>query len=258
MHLEKRILVTGGAGFLGSHLCERLLERGGDVICVDNFFTGTKRNIEHLHRQPALRAPAPRRDVPALRRGRRDLQSRLPGLAHPLPARSGADDQDQRARRHQHARASPSGCARKILQASTSEVYGDPDVHPQPEDYWGHVNPIGTALLLRRRQALRRDAVLRLLPPAQAATSRWRASSTPTARACIPTTAAWSRTSSSRRCTASDITIYGDGQQTRSFCYVDDLIDGLDPPDGQRRRASPARSTSAIPPSSRSASSPRW
>ena len=119
--------------------------RGRDVLCVDNFFTGTRRNIAHLLDQPEFRADAPRRDLPALRRGRRDLQPRLPGLADPLPARPGADDQDQRARRDQHARPGQARCGAKILQASTSEVYGDPTVHPQTEDYWGNVNPIGSA-----------------------------------------------------------------------------------------------------------------
>ena len=102
---ERRILVTGGSGFLGSHLCDRLVARGDDVVCADNLFTGRKRNVAHLLGHAQLRVPAPRRDVSALCRGRPDLQSRLPGLAHPLPARSGADDQDQRARRHQHAGA---------------------------------------------------------------------------------------------------------------------------------------------------------
>ena len=94
-------------------------------------------------RPQAFRADAPRRDLPALCRGRRDLQSGLPGLADPLPARPGADDQDQRASARSTCWAWPSACSAKILQASTSEVYGDPDVHPQTEDYWGNVNPIG-------------------------------------------------------------------------------------------------------------------
>ena len=110
-----------------------------------------RRQLLHRHarqhrapaRPPALRADAPRRHLPALRRGRRDLQPRLPGLADPLPARPGADDEDQRARRDQHARPGQAASSAQILQASTSEVYGDPDVHPQPEDYWGNVNPIG-------------------------------------------------------------------------------------------------------------------
>ena len=104
--VRKRVLVTGGAGFLGSHLCERLLDEGHDVLCVDNFFTGTRDNIaSRCSSNPHFELDAPRRDVPAVRRGRRDLQPRVPGLADSLPARSGADDEDERARRDQHARA---------------------------------------------------------------------------------------------------------------------------------------------------------
>ena len=159
---------------------------------------GTKRNIEHLLGNPLLRVHAPRRDLPALCGGRRDLQPRLPGLAGPLPARSGADDQDQRARRDQHAGAGQAG-ARRILQASTSEVYGDPEVHPQTRGLLGQRQPDRHPRLLRRGQALRRDAVLRLPPPARPRRSRSRASSTPTGRACTRPTGGWCPTSSSRR-----------------------------------------------------------
>ena len=99
----RTVLVTGGAGFLGSHLCDRLLADGADVICVDNFFTGSKHNIRHLLGHPRFELHAPRRDVPALCRGRPDLQPGLPGFARALPARSRADHQDQRAWRHQYA-----------------------------------------------------------------------------------------------------------------------------------------------------------
>ena len=226
MMLRKRVLVTGGAGFLGSHLCERLLAEGHDVLCVDNFFTGSKRNIAHLLGQSALRADAPRRDLPALCRGRRDLQPRLPGLADPLPARPGADDQDQRARRHQHAGP---GQARAGARSS----------RPRP------ARSTATRRCIRRPRATGATSIRSARAPATtrasaaprrcssttaastSCASRSRASSTPTARACIPTTAAWCRTSSSRRCKGEDITIYGDGKQTRSFCYVDDLIEGL-------------------------------
>ena len=115
----------------------------------------------------------------------------------------------------------------KILQASTSEVYGDPTVHPQTEELLGQRQSDRAALLLRRRQALRRDAVLRLSPPARLRASRSRASSTPMARGCTRMTGGWCRTSSSRRCAGEPITIYGDGTQTRSFCYVDDLIEAI-------------------------------
>ena len=179
-------LVTGGAGFLGSHLCERLLAEGNDVLCVDNFFTGTQaatsRTCSDNPRFELMRHDV---TVPALCRGRRDLQPRLPGLADPLPARSGADDQDQRAWRDQHAGpgqaaagADPAGLDQRGLRRPARSIR-----RPRTT---GATSIRSAARLLRRGQALRRDAVLRLPAPARAARSRSRASSTPTARACIP------------------------------------------------------------------------
>ena len=139
--MSKRILVTGGAGFIGSHLCERLLAEGHEVLCVDNFFTGTRQQCRPPAGPPALRVDAARRHVPALRRGRRDLQPRLPGVAGPLPVRSGADHQDQRASARSTCWAWPSALKARILQASTCEVYGDPDVHPQTEELLGQRQP---------------------------------------------------------------------------------------------------------------------
>ena len=124
-------------------------------------------NIAHLLSQSQLRIPAPRRDVSALCRGRPDLQSGLPRLAHPLPARSGADDEDQRARRHQHAWPGQAPARAHLPGVDRRKCTAIPSVHPQREEYWGHVNPIGSAFVLRRRQTLRRDAVLRLPSPAQ-------------------------------------------------------------------------------------------
>ena len=224
---RKRVLVTGGAGFLGSHLCERLLRDGHDVLCVDNYFTGRKDNIAHLLGRPALRGDAARRHLPALRRGRRDLQSRLPGLAGALPARPGADHQDQRASARSTCSASPSGSSARILQASTSEVYGDPTVHPQTEDYWGNVNPIGPRACYDEGKRCAETLFFDYHRQHRRARSRSRGSSTPTARGCTRTTAGWSPTSSSRRCAARPSRSIGDGSQTRSFCYVDDLIDGF-------------------------------
>ena len=202
MHLEQRILVTGGAGFLGSHLCERLLDAGANVLCVDNFFTGTRSNIEHLLDHKPLRADAPRRDLPAL-----SSRSTRSTISPARPRRSTISAIRCRPPRpactaRSTCWASPSACSAKILQASTCEVYGDPARASADRRLLGQRQSDRPALLLRRRQALRRDAVLRLSPPAQAARSRSRASSTPTARACIRTTAAWCRTSSCRRCSA--------------------------------------------------------
>ena len=143
MHLRKRILVTGGAGFLGSHLCERLLQEGSDVLCCDNFFTGTQAQHRPPARQPALRAHAPRRHLPALRRGGRDLQPGLPGLARSTTSTTRCRPPRPACTARSTCWAWPSACGRSILQASTCEVYGDPAVHPQTEDYWGNVNPIG-------------------------------------------------------------------------------------------------------------------
>ena len=139
----QRILVTGGAGFLGSHLCERLLRDGHDVLCVDNFFTGRRHNIASSARPSAFRADAPRHYFSALCRSRRDLQSRLPRLPGALPVRPRADHQDQRSSAPSTCWAWPSGSTQRFCRPRPREVYGDPTVHPQTEDYWGNVNPIG-------------------------------------------------------------------------------------------------------------------
>ena len=194
---RKSILVTGGAGFLGSFICDRLVDEGHEVICVDNFFTGSKRNIAHLLDHSRFELDPPRRHVSAVRRGRRDLQPRLPGLADPLPARPGADDQDQRARRDQHAgpgkapsQQDPAGLDQRGLRR--------PRGASAARGLLGTRQPDRRPLLLRRRQALRGDAVLRLPPAASRCASRWRGSSIPTVRACTRTTAASSPTSSFR------------------------------------------------------------
>ena len=169
-----------------------------------------RRQLLHRHegqrrasaRQSALRGDAARRDLPALRRGRRDLQLRLPGLADPLPARPGADHQDERARRDQHARARQAA-ARAHPAGLDERGVRRPRGASAARELLGASQPDRPARVLRRGQALRRDPVLRLLAPAQARASRWRASSTPTGRGCTRTTAGWSRTSSSRRSAAS-------------------------------------------------------
>src|SRR6187455_2417604 len=142
MHLQQRIVVTGGSGFLGSHLCDRLLAEGSEVICIDNFFTGTRRNIDHL--LDNKRFELIRHDVTFPIYLEIDEIYNLACPASPIRYQR---DPVQTTKTSVHGAINMLGLAKrlkaKILQASTSEVYGDPNVHPQPEDYWGHVNPIG-------------------------------------------------------------------------------------------------------------------
>ena len=198
MFVRKRVLVSGGAGFLGSHLCERLLADRHEVLCVDNFFTGNKENIAHLVGNPLIRVNAPRRDVSAVCRGRPDLQPRLPGLTHSLSARSGADDQDERSRRDQHARSGEAdeGAHPASFDQRSLRRPGDPSAD---RGISRRSQSDRRSRLLRRRQALRRDIVLRLPSAVRLSTSASLASSIPMARACIRTTAGSSPTSSFRR-----------------------------------------------------------
>ncbi len=165
---RKRILVTGGAGFLGSHLCERLLADGADVLCADNFFTGTRDNIAHLIGRPNFELM--RHDVTFPLYVEVDEIYNLACPASPVHYQF---DPVQTTKTSVHGAINMLGLAKrvkaKILQASTSEVYGDPEVHPQTESYWGPRQPDRDPLLLRRGQALRRDPVFRLPPPAQLA-----------------------------------------------------------------------------------------
>jgi UDP-glucuronate decarboxylase len=219
-----RILVTGGAGFLGSHLCERLIADGHEVVCLDNFFTGSKQNIASCG-QPELRARPPRRDRPVQVRGGPDLQPGLPRVAAALPVQPDQDDQDVGDGLDQLPRAGEAPAAR-VFQASTSEVYGDPQVHPQPESYWGNVNPIGkrscydegkrcaeTLFFDYHRENKVDIRVVRIFntygPRMHEADGRVVSNFIVQALK------------------GEDITVYGDGSQTRSFCYVDDLIEGF-------------------------------
>jgi len=225
MHLQDRILVTGGAGFLGSHLCQRLLAQGANVLCVDNFFTGSKRNIEQLvgHRNFELL----RHDVTFPLYVEVDEIYNLACPASPIHYQY---DPVQTTKTSVHGAINMLGLAKrtraKILQASTSEVYGDPEVHPQTEDYWGNVNPIGirscydeskrcaeTLFFDYRRQHKLRIKVARIFNTygPRMHPGDGRVVSNFIVQALL----------------GRDITIYGDGSQTRSFCYVDDLIDGL-------------------------------
>ena len=226
MHLEQRVLVTGGAGFLGSHLCERLLAQGANVICLDNFFTGSRRNIEHL--LDDKRFELIRHDVTFPIYLEID---QIYNLACPASPVHYQHDPVQTTKTSVHGAINMLGLAKrvkaKILQASTSEVYGDPNVHPQPEDYWGHVNPIGprscydegkrcaeTLFFDYWRQHKLRIKVARIFNTygPRMHPNDGRVVSNFIVQALL----------------GREMTIYGDGSQTRSFCYVDDLIDGLD------------------------------
>ena len=223
--LRKRVMVTGGAGFLGSHLCERLLADGSDVLCVDNFFTGTKDNIGHLLGKPHFELM--RHDVTFPLYVEVDEIYNLACPAAPIHYQF---DPVQTTKTSVHGAINMLGLAKRtharILQASTSEVYGDPKVHPQTEDYWGNVNPIGpracydegkrcaeTLFFDYHRQMRLQIKVARIFntygPRMHPNDGRVVSNFIVQALRDEP------------------ITIYGEGSQTRSFCYVDDLVDGL-------------------------------
>jgi len=221
----KRVLVTGGAGFLGSHLCERLLERGHDVLCVDNYFTGSKANIEHLLGNP--RFELMRHDVTWPLYVEVDEIYNLACPASPIHYQH---DPVQTTKTSVHGAINMLGLAKRlrarILQASTSEVYGDPEVHPQPESYWGRVNPIGVRSCYDEGKRCAETLFFYY----------WRQHSLPIKVVRIFNTYGPRMHPNDGRVVSNfivqalrgeDITIYGDGSQTRSFCYVDDLIEGL-------------------------------
>ena len=225
MHLAPRILVTGGSGFLGSHLCERLLGEGAEVICLDNFFTGVRRNIEHLldHKRFELI----RHDVTFPIYLEIDQIYNLACPASPIHYQH---DPVQTTKTSVHGAINMLGLAKrvraKILQASTSEVYGDPNVHPQTEDYWGHVNPIGLRSCYDEGKRCAETLFF----------DYWRQHKLNIKVARIFNTYGPRMHPHDGRVVSNfiiqallnrDITVYGDGSQTRSFCYADDLIDGL-------------------------------
>ena len=223
--IEKKILVTGGGGFLGSHLCERLLNEGHEVICLDNFFTGTKQNILGLMSNP--RFELLRHDVTVPLYIEVDEIYNLACPASPIHYQH---DPVQTTKTCVHGAINMLGLAKrtgaKILQASTSEVYGDPEVHPQVESYWGRVNPIGirscydegkrcaeTLFLDYYRQHNLRIKIARIFntygPKMHASDGRVVSNFVVQALK------------------GEDITIYGNGEQTRSFCYVDEMVDAF-------------------------------
>ncbi len=225
MHLQERVLVTGGSGFLGSHLCERLLATGADVLCLDNFFTGAKRNIEHLLGHKSFELI--RHDVTFPIYLEVDQIYNLACPASPIHYQH---DPVQTTKTSVHGAINMLGLAKrvkaKILQASTSEVYGDPNVHPQTEDYWGHVNPIGPRSCYDEGKRCAETLFF----------DYWRQGRLQIKVARIFNTYGPRMHPNDGRVVSNfivqalfnhDITIYGDGLQTRSFCYVDDLIDGL-------------------------------
>jgi UDP-glucuronate decarboxylase len=222
---RRRVLVTGGAGFIGSHLCERLLAQGADVLCVDNFFTGTKDNIEHLLANP--RFEVSRHDVTFPLYVEVDEIYNLACPAAPIHYQF---DPVQTTKTSVHGAINMLGLAKrvkaKILQASTSEVYGDPEVHPQVESYWGRVNPIGIRACYDEGKRCAetlffdyyRQHGLRIKVPRIFNTYGPRMH---------PNDGRVVSNFIVQALKGEPITIYGEGSQTRSFCYVDDLVDAL-------------------------------
>lgn len=223
--LRSRILITGGAGFLGSHLSDRLIQEGHDVICLDNFFTGSKDNVSHLLGHP--RFELMRHDVTFPLYAEVD---QIYNLACPASPVHYQHDPVQTTKTSVHGAINMLGLAKRtkarILQASTSEVYGDPDVHPQPESYWGRVNPIGprscydegkrcaeTLFFDYHRQHALEIKVVRIF-------NTYGPRMHPNDGRVVSNFIV-------QALRGEDITIYGNGQQTRSFCYVDDLIEGF-------------------------------
>ena len=223
----KRILVTGGAGFLGSHLCERLLARGHDVLCVDNFFTGSKDNIAHLLANP--RFELMRHDVTFPLYVEVD---EIYNLACPASPVHYQHDPVQTTKTSVHGAINMLGLAKRVRARHPAGLDQRGLRRParcirRPESYWGRRQSDRDPHVATTRASAAPRRCSSTTTASTSCGSRWRGSSTPTARACIRTTAAWCPTSSCRRCVAQDITIYGDGAQTRSFCYVDDLIEAM-------------------------------
>jgi UDP-glucuronate decarboxylase len=220
----KRIMVTGGAGFLGSHLCEKLLEAGSEVLCVDNYFTGRRANIFHLLTNPSFEAM--RHDVTMPLFVEVDAIFNLACPASPVHYQH---DPVATTKVSVHGAINMLGLAKRlrcrILQASTSEVYGDPALHPQPETYWGNVNPIGPRACYDEGKRCAETLFF----------DYWRQHRLPIKVMRIFNTYGPRMHENDGRVVSNfivqalkgnSITIYGSGQQTRAFCYVDDLIDG--------------------------------
>ena len=223
--MNKKILVTGGAGFLGSHLCDKLIAQGHDVLCVDNFFTGTKANVAHLISHPNFELM--RHDVTFPLYVEVDEIYNLACPASPIHYQW---DPVQTTKTSVHGAINMLGLAKrvnaKILQASTSEVYGDPEVHPQPESYWGKVNPVGIRSCYDEGKRCAETLFF----------DYWRQHQLEIKVVRIFNTYGPHMHPRDGRVVSNfivqalkgeDITIYGDGSQTRSFCYVDDLLEAM-------------------------------
>lgn len=223
--MKKRILVTGGAGFLGSHLCERLLNEGNEVVCLDNYFTGQKQNVVHLLDNPYFELVRHDVTMPFLIE-----VDEIYNLACPASPVHYQYNGIKTIKTSVMGAINMLGLAKrikaKILQASTSEVYGDPEIHPQPESYWGHVNPIGiracydegkrcaeSLFVNYHRQNNVRIKIIRIF-------NTYGPRMNPNDGRVVSNFIVQALQNK-------DITIYGEGNQTRSFCYVDDLLDGM-------------------------------
>lgn len=224
-YLRKRILVTGGAGFLGSHLCERLLDQGHEVLCADNFFTGRRENIVHLLNRPYFELL--RHDVTFPLYVEVDQIYNLACPASPVHYQF---DPVQTTKTSVHGAINMLGLAKRvkarILQASTSEVYGDPAVHPQPESYWGNVNPIGIRSCYDEGKRCAETLFFDYYRQHQLEIKVVRIFNTYGPRM-NPDDGRVVSNFIVQALRGEPITIYGDGEQTRSFCYVDDLIEAM-------------------------------
>ncbi|WP_448208687.1 UDP-glucuronic acid decarboxylase family protein [Azospirillum sp. sgz302134] len=222
---NRRVLVTGGAGFLGSHLCERLIERGDEVVCVDNYFTGSRQNIGHLMTSPNFEVI--RHDVTFPLYVEVD---QIYNLACPASPVHYQHDPVQTTKTSVHGAINMLGLAKRlnarILQASTSEVYGDPSVHPQPEEYWGNVNPIGPRSCYDEGKRCAETLFFDYHRQHQLPIKVMRIFNTYGPRM-HPNDGRVVSNFIMQALKGEPITVYGEGQQTRSFCYVDDLIEGM-------------------------------
>jgi UDP-glucuronate decarboxylase len=225
MHLANRVLVTGGAGFIGSYLCERLLDEGAEVLCVDNFFTGTRSNVAHLLGNP--RFELLRHDVTFPLFVEIDQIYTMACPASPIHYQF---DPVQTTKTSVHGAINMLGLAKRtrarILQASTSEIYGDPEIHPQEESYWGNVNPIGPRSCYDEGKRCAETLCFDYHRQHGVEIKVARIFNTYGPRM-HPNDGRVVSNFIMQALRGEDITIYGDGSQTRSFCYVEDLVDGL-------------------------------